>query len=77
MTTRHRTQAGIRALRLSHDDVDKIQMLSRKGLLRRSMCLELDINEQTLDSWARVNCEVRDALSVNDAIRAVRTRGSK
>ena len=59
---------GRAALKPGISEIDRIQQLSYKGLRRPAMSAELGIDERLLNRWADQNCEIRDALSVNDAI---------
>ena len=48
--------------------IDHVQELSYKGLSRRAIAAEVGIDEWLLDRWAEQCVEVRDALSVSNAI---------
>ena len=48
--------------------IDHVQELSYKGLSRRAIAAEVGIDAWLLDRWAEQCAEIRDALSVSDAI---------
>ena len=48
--------------------IDRVQELSYKGLPRELIAAEIGIDERLLARWSEESAEIRDALSVSDAI---------
>ena len=55
--------------------IDLVQKLSCKGLPRHEIAQHMGIDDRLLDRWADACLEIRDALSVNDAIHHCLTTG--